>query len=304
VVASSSPTQQLIAALHLSRQPGVGAATFKRLILEHGDPVSAFQAYQREPRQSARTMRKSTTEAALARAEAFVAAGGTVVPFGAPAYPALLHSLGEPPPVLFLRGNSAALRSPLLAIVGARDADESGVRDAAWLAEQGVKAGFVVVSGGASGIDRAAHEGALAQQEGLTVAVMGTGVDVVYPRTHTALFSRIEQQGLLISELLPGTAPSRGFFLTRNRIIAGLAHGVVVVRGRERSGSVTTARWALRLGRPVGAWLTQENDPLSQAARGLVAVGAAPLRGRDDAGQWLVSLKLRNKALATVAEGT
>lgn len=165
-------------------------------------------------------------------------------------YPAALRLLVDPPIVLWCRGAPAALQRPMVALVGSRRASASGLVMADRLARGLAEAGIVVVSGLARGIDAAAHRGALAAG-GTTVAVLGCGVDVIYPPEHRALTTDVLAAGSLVSEFPPGTRPFPGHFPLRNRIISGLARVVVVVEASEQSGSLITARMALEQGRSV-----------------------------------------------------
>lgn len=190
---------------------------------------------------------------ARARAPALAAgarnAGAALVPYWHPAYPQWLWETPDPPVALWVRGDLAALCGPLIALVGSRAATPAGLMAARRLAREVAEAGLGVVSGLARGVDGAAHEGAL--EAGVTVAVLGCGVDVVYPRNHGALAERIPRSGALVSELPAGTPPLARHFPLRNRIISGLARAVVVVEASARSGSLITARLALEQGRDV-----------------------------------------------------
>ncbi|RCK78165.1 MAG: Rossmann fold nucleotide-binding protein Smf [Candidatus Ozemobacter sibiricus] len=270
----------ILAALRLSRAPGVGAARFRELLRRHGDPATALAAWLADLPACRATLpavsrRKSPTLDGLAAAEAWLAAGGTAVWWGGPGYPAALLDLPEPPPVLFLRGTLP--EGPATAIVGTRHPVPAALALAEHLAADLARRGVTIVSGGAAGIDAAAHRGALAAG-GRTVAVLGTGVDVVFPPDHAELFARIAAQGALVSELLPGTGPRRGFFPTRNRIIAGLAAETIVVQAPRRSGACLTARAARRYGRPVRVVVPPcPDDPAWAGNLALLAAGARPL---------------------------
>ncbi len=270
----------ILAALRLSRLPGVGAAGFRDLLRRHGDPVTALSAWladlpARRARLPAASRRKSPTLDGLAAAEAWLAAGGTAVWWGGPGYPAALLDLPEPPPVLFLRG--ALPDGPRAAVVGTRRATPDALALAGRLAADLARRGVTIVSGGAAGIDAAAHLAAL-DAGGRTVAVLGTGVDVIFPRGHAGLFARIARQGALVSELLPGTGPRRGFFPTRNRIVAGLAAETIVVQAPLRSGACLTARAARRFGRPVRVVVPPvPDDPAWAGNAALLAEGCLPL---------------------------
>ncbi|TVS15128.1 MAG: DNA-protecting protein DprA [Gammaproteobacteria bacterium] len=188
-------------------------------------------------------------------------------------YPAVLAMIPDPPALLFVRGDPGVLGCPQIAVVGARRASRRGLADAAWIASELSAAGFVVTSGLALGIDGAAHEAVLAVG-GLTVGVLGSGLDRIHPRRHHDLAHRICRDGALVSEFLPATAPAPQHFPRRNRIIAGLALGVVVVEASERSGSLITARLAAEQGREVFALPTTARDPGGAGCHRLIRDGA------------------------------
>ena len=169
---------------------------------------------------------------------------------GSPSFPPLLAQIPDPPDQLWVRGDLSIWLKPAIAVVGARAASRNGLAMAAAIAGDLARAGVVVVSGLARGIDSAAHAGALAAG-GLTVAVLGTGIDVVYPAEHRELSERIAQSGLLVTEFSPGAPPEVFHFPRRNRIISGLSRAVVVIEAAERSGSLITARLAADQGRDV-----------------------------------------------------
>ena len=192
---------------------------------------------------------RSEADAALERASAL---GIRAVAFADDEYPASLHTTSDPPIVLWVAGSTAALNPPGVAIVGSRAASAGGIEVAERLGHDLAVAGIPVVSGLARGCDGAAHRGALAGG-GVTVAVLGCGPDVVYPAEHRALYRRIRERGVIVSEHPPGTPPLPGHFPQRNRIISGLARAVVVVEASEKSGSLITAACALEQGRDVMA---------------------------------------------------
>jgi DNA processing protein len=201
---------------------------------------------------------------------------------GRPGYPPLLTELHDPPARLFLRGGPAELLArPAVAIVGARSCSSYGAQVARELARELAAAGVVVVSGLARGIDGDAHRGALAGS-GITVAVLGCGIDRDYPRSHAELARRIAEDGLVVSEYTPGVEPAPWRFPARNRIIAGLARATVVVEARERSGALITADFALELGRDVFAVPGEITSALSAGTNDLLRQGAAPLLSADD----------------------
>lgn len=200
---------------------------------------------------------------------------------GSPRFPPLLAAIPDPPNVLFVRGDPDVLRHPQVAIVGSRRPTALGERTARDLAYGLARRGAVITSGFALGIDAAGHAGALAAG-GRTVAVCGAGLDVRYPREHGPLGQRIAERGALVSEFPPGTPPLRNHFVRRNRLISGLAHGVVVVEAARRSGSLSTARLAGEQGREVFAVPGSIHSALSAGCHQLIRHGAALVEGVDD----------------------
>ena len=221
---------------------------------------------------------RSRARAALAAARAV---GVAAVPWPDRRYPALLAAIPDPPPVLWLRGDADALDGPAVAVVGSRAgtvyAREVGRGLGADLASRGV----TVVSGLARGVDSAAHRGVLAAG-GRTIAVLGSGVDIVYPPEHAGLAGEIVRRGLLVSELPPGTTPRPKYFPLRNRLISGLSRAVVVVEASERSGSLITARLALEQGREVMAVPGNVLSGRNRGAHALLRDGARIVETADD----------------------
>jgi DNA processing protein len=213
------------------------------------------------------------------------AAGGRFLAVGDPEYPSALADLADPPAGLFVRGQplDGSLRGPVAAtaIVGSRTCSAAGADVATSLGAGLASAGSCVVSGGAIGIDAAAHRGALSAG-GRTVAVSGCGIDVVYPRTNRALFERLGVEATVISEYPPGTPPEPFRFPARNRIVAALAGAVVVVEGAEGSGSMITVEHAMDLGREILAVPGPVAAELSQVPNQLIRDGARLVRGPED----------------------
>ncbi|QQD18313.1 DNA-protecting protein DprA [Spongiibacter nanhainus] len=197
------------------------------------------------------------------------------------AYPALLKEISDPPELLFYRGQLSTLDRPMLAMVGSRRPSRRGADDARDFADILARAGMGIASGMALGIDAAAHRGALAA-EGATVAVLGTGADICYPRSHRALYDDIAQRGLILSELPPGSPPLRHHFPRRNRLISGLSLGVLVVEAAIKSGSLITARLALEQNREVFALPGSIHNPASRGCNGLIRSGAKLVESIDD----------------------
>ena len=202
---------------------------------------------------------------------------------GEPEYPPLLRELHDPPPGLFVRGSPELelLHRPAVAIVGARACSAYGSQVARLLARELAGAGLVVVSGLARGVDGEAHRGAL-DAGGITVAVLGSGVDRDYPAAHAQLATRICERGLVVSEYAPGVEPAPWRFPARNRVIAALTAATVVVEARERSGALITADFALEAGREVFAVPGEISSALSSGTNALLRLGATPLTAATD----------------------
>jgi len=196
-------------------------------------------------------------------------------------YPALLAQISAPPPVLFVLGSVAALQSAQLAIVGSRSPTAAGRKTAHDFALALAQAGLTITSGLAVGVDAASHEGALLA-DGLTVAVLGTGLDAVYPLENTRLAARIRARGALVSEFPPRTRPLRRNFPQRNRIISGLSRGTLVVEAALRSGSLVTAKWAAEQGRDVFAIPGSIHNRLTRGCHKLIRDGAILVESPDD----------------------
>ena len=199
------------------------------------------------------------------------------------AFPPLLAAIHDPPPGLFVRGAAALplLARPAVAIVGARTCSGYGASVARMLGRELARAGLVVVSGLARGVDGEAHRGALAAG-GTTVAVLGCGIDRDYPAAHRALAADVACSGLLVSEYAPGVEPAPWRFPARNRIVAGLCAATVVVEARERSGALITADLALEEGREVFTVPGEIGSALSAGTNALLKLGASPLTAADD----------------------
>jgi DNA processing protein len=220
----------------------------------------------------------SRVEAAIARAQR---EGIVAVPWSDAAYPASLTTIAAPPPLLWVRGVVAALNAPAVAIVGARAASPYALSVASRLGSDLVASGLTIVSGLARGVDSAAHRGAIAGG-GITIGVLGSGVDVMYPPEHVTLARDIEARGAVVSELVPGTPPQPCFFPLRNRIISGLSRAVVVIEAGEKSGSLITARCALEQGRDVLAVPGNVLSGRNRGAHALLKDGARMVESVDD----------------------
>lgn len=214
--------------------------------------------------------------------------GIAFVHYGSPGYPEMLKNIPDPPPGLFIRGKITASDDQAIAVVGSRKATRYGLTVAAKLAGELAGAGVTVVSGMARGIDTAAHRGALAAG-GRTIAVLGCGVDVVYPRENAGLMEEISLSGAVVSEFPLQEKPESWHFPVRNRIISGLSMGVVVVEAAARSGALITADFALDQGRDVMAVPGNITSELSRGTNRLIRQGAKPV---EDAGDILEEMGL------------
>ncbi|MDH4052387.1 MAG: DNA-processing protein DprA [Rubrivivax sp.] len=275
--------------LRLLLTEGVGRDTARRLLAAFGDPREVLAASPSARRQVAGAAAEALQsppaqwETHLAAMEAWLAAGPArmIWTLGDPAYPAALLQTPDPPLLLFAQGDPAVLSRPALAIVGSRNATAQGLDNARAFARHLSEAGWAIVSGLARGIDAAAHEGALLGDGG-TIAVVGTGPDRVYPSAHRALAHRIVERGLILSEYAPGTPPLPLNFPLRNRLIAALSQGTLVVEAALQSGSLITARLAAEAGREVFAVPGSIHAPQSRGCHALIRQGAKLVETAQD----------------------
>ena len=273
--------------LQLTLTPGLGAAAIRGLLAQFGLPENIFAAPRAQLERivgpaAAALLRSDETTAAVGNALHWAEAPGhAVVTLADAEYPKLLLEIADPPPLLYAIGRLELLARPALAIVGSRNATAQGMRNAEQFAAAFSAAGLTIVSGLAMGIDAAAHAGGLAG-EGSTVAVLGTGVDVTYPRQNAPLAARIAESGLLLSEFALGSAGAAHHFPRRNRLISGLAQGCLVVEAALASGSLITARAAAEQGREVFAVPGSIHSPLSKGCHALIKQGAKLVESADD----------------------
>ncbi|MCW0045309.1 DNA-processing protein DprA [Brevundimonas sp. BT-123] len=267
------------ARLRLARTDRIGPVTFTQLIGRYGSALGVLDALPDLVRKSGAASVPPPVEAIEREIAAGDAIGARLLVLGDPDYPEMLAALDPPPPILWTRGRVDLLNQPSVAIVGARIASAGGQRIARGLAQQLGQAGHVVVSGMARGIDAAAHEGALATG---TVAVLGGGVNDIYPSEHADLYARLTEQGCVVSESPVGARAQARDFPRRNRIISGLSRGVVVVEAEVRSGSLITARLAAEQGRDVFAVPGSPLDPRARGPNELLRQGAILCEGIED----------------------
>ena len=276
----SADEAERFARLRLARTERVGPVAFSQLMQRYGTAREALAALPDLARRGGGGGQALPDEGLIqAELDAGEAAGARLLLLGDPDYPPQLAALDSPPPLLWTRGDAALLSRDSLAIVGARIASAGGQRIARGLAAGLGQAGFVVVSGLARGIDGAAHEGALPTG---TVAVLGGGVDDIYPPEHAALYESLANEGCIVSESPMGAKAQARDFPRRNRIISGLTKGVIVVEAELRSGSLITARLAGEQGRDVFAVPGSPLDPRSRGPNELLRQGAILCEGVDD----------------------
>ena len=267
--------------MRLSRTETIGPVSFYALLRRFGSARAALEMVPQLARRSERA--KIVTPVTRVEAEAELAAlqrlGARLVCWGEPAYPSALAAVDDAPPVLTVLGQAELLGSPIVAVVGARNASANGRRFSRELAAALGQAGVVVVSGLARGIDAAAHLGAL---ETGSIAVVAGGADVVYPEENRGLYEALAHRGAIVAELPLGTEPQARHFPRRNRIISGMALGVVVVEAAARSGSLITARFALEQGRDVFAVPGSPLDPRCRGSNDLLRHGAVLTESAED----------------------
>ena len=259
----------------------VGAITFFALLARFGSATAALEQLPRLAARAGRSKPPKVPSVAEAKAESdrIERFGARLIAACEPDYPASLAAIEDAPPIIAAGRNTALFNRPSIGIVGARNASLNGKRLAAKLARDLSEAGLVVVSGLARGIDTEAHRAAI---EGGTIAVVAGGIDVTYPPENAKLQAAIFEQGVVVSETQPGTEPMARHFPRRNRIISGLAPGVIVIEAARHSGSLITARMALEQGRDVFAVPGSPLDPRSQGSNNLIREGAVLTETADD----------------------
>jgi len=275
------PTDDAIHRLRLARTEGVGPITWRRLLERYRTPEAALDAVPKlaQAGGKAEPPLVPSVQDALQEMQQAEKLGARLIFFGDPGYPPLLAQLDDAPPVLAVLGDVGLLSRPAIAIVGGRNASAAGLHLAEMLAED-LAAHVTVVSGLARGIDGIAHTAAM--RTGRTVAAIAGGLDISYPAENTNLQRLIGERGAVITEAAPGTHPQSRHFPRRNRLIAGLSLGVVVVEAARRSGSLITARIAQELGREVFAVPGSPLDPRARGGNDLLRDGAILTESADD----------------------
>lgn len=275
-----NPLHDLIDRIRLIRSPGIGPITYRQLLQRFG---SAGEAIVAIPDLARRGRGKPPQIAAPAVAERERAAverlGGHYVALGDHAYPRLLSQMDNAPPLLTVKGDIALFQRPMVAMVGARNASAAACRFARGMARDLGLAGQAIVSGLARGIDSAAHDGSI---DTGTIAVIAGGLDVIYPPENETRQADIAERGLVVAEMPPGTEPRARHFPYRNRIIAGLSAGTLVVEAAPKSGSLITARLAAEAGREVMAVPGSPLDPRARGCNQLIRDGAILIQHAED----------------------
>jgi DNA processing protein len=282
-------TDQYLGWVALALTPGLGARMAGKLLRQFGSPEAVFNASltalegQRLPAAVAQAIHSRQPMSAAAKELAQAQqAGYRLVTWDEPAYPHLLREIYDPPPLLYVRGNAELLNRHSISMVGARRPTPYGNQMAERLSRDLAARGLVIVSGLARGIDACAHRGALSTPSGTTVAVLGCGIDVVYPKENRKLFEEIEQRGAIISEFPMGTFPGAQNFPIRNRVIAGMSLGVVCVEGAQYSGSLITSRLAMEFSREVFGVPGNVTQPTSFGPNQLIKQGAKLVTSWED----------------------
>lgn len=274
--------EEAFARIRLLRSPNIGPVSFRQLLARFGDARASLEALpdlgRRGKGGALRQYRAAPVELIEGEIAAMRRAGAKYLFHDQPDYPALLAQLESAPPIVTYRGDATRAARPCVAIVGARNASAAAVKLAREFASALAAEGFTIVSGLARGIDGAAHEGAFPA----TVGVIASGIDIAYPQQHTDLQARIASEGLLIAEQPPGTQPRGSHFPSRNRIIAGMSAGTLVVEAAPKSGSLITARLAGEAGREVMAIPGSPMDARSQGCNQLIREGAVLVQSPED----------------------
>jgi DNA processing protein len=280
---------QYLGWLALALTPGLGARMAGKLLREFPSPEAIFSASLttlealRLPAAVAQAIhsRQPLSRAAKELAQA-QAANCQLLTWDEPQYPQLLREIYDPPPLLYVKGNAELLNRHIISIVGTRRPTPYGNQMAERLGRDLAERGLVIASGLARGIDACAHKGALGSSRGATVGVLGCGIDVIYPKENRKIFAEMESRGAIITEFPFGAFPAPQNFPIRNRLIAGMARGVIVVEGAQYSGSLITARLAMECGREVFAVPGNATQPASFGPNQLIKQGAKLVTSWED----------------------
>lgn len=289
---------EAFARIRLLRSPNIGPVSYRQLLARFDTAVAAIEALPELTARGKKAYRPAPTDKIEREIEGVIAAGARYLFHDQDHYPALLAELDSAPPIITCRGNLALANEPCVAMVGARNASGAATKLAREFAKSLAEAGLSVVSGLARGIDGAAHEGAMPK----TIGVIASGIDITYPPQHEKLQEQIATEALLIAEQPPGTEPRGRHFPSRNRIIAGLASGTVVVEAAPRSGSLITARLAGEAGREVMAIPGSPLDPRASGCNQLIRDGAVLVSSPEDVIELLETFTGAPRSTYRVAE--
>ncbi|MEX0387088.1 DNA-processing protein DprA [Spiribacter onubensis] len=273
--------------LHLE---GIGPRIIAEIVHTYGGPTTYLAASEADRASHGLPAKAVTAPRMLASAREGVAADRRwaeqkdchIITRDDARYPARLAEIPDPPPVLFVRGEPAVLDTPQIAVVGTRNPTPGGIETAEDFSGRLAASGLTVTSGLALGIDTAAHEGALVAEDGISIAVMATGPDRLYPRENQVLASSLIERGAIVTEMPVGTSLNRGLFPRRNRLISGLSLGVLVVEAGRRSGALGTAHRAVEQGREVMAIPGSIHNPVAKGCHQLIREGARLVERADD----------------------
>lgn len=291
--------QEAFARIRLLRSPNIGPISYRQLIARFGTAAAALDALPDLASRGRGPYRPASADSIEREVAAVRRAGARYLFHDQPDYPALLAELDSAPPIVTCRGTLALASEPCVALVGARNASAAAVKLARDFGSALAEAGFTVVSGLARGIDGAAHEGAFPH----TIGVIASGIDITYPPQHVDLQERIATEGLLIAEQPPGTEPRGRHFPSRNRIIAGLASGTLVIEAAPQSGSLITARLAGEAGREVMAIPGSPLDARALGCNQLIREGAVLVQTPDEVVELLQSFTGAPRSRFRVGEG-
>ncbi len=289
---------EAFARIRLLRSPNIGPVSYRQLLARFGTAADALEALPDLGTRGKTPYRPAPKDRIDREIEGVRAAGARYLFHDQPDYPALLAELDSAPPIITCRGRLSLASEPCVAMVGARNASAAATKLARDFAGALSEAGFTVVSGLARGIDGAAHEGAFPR----TIGVIASGIDIAYPPQHSDLQERIATEGLLIAEQPPGTEPRGRHFPSRNRIIAGLANGTLVVEAAPKSGSLITARLAGEAGREVMAIPGSPLDTRSHGCNGLIRDGAVLVSSPEEVIELLETFTDAPRSTYRVAE--
>ncbi|MEP3050163.1 MAG: DNA-processing protein DprA [Erythrobacter sp.] len=293
---------EAFARIRLLRSPNIGPVSYRQLLARFGSAQAAIDELPAMGSRGKRTYRPASRDRIEQEIAGVQKAGASYLFHDQDEYPELLSALESAPPIFTYRGDITMAARPCVAMVGARNASAAAVKLAREFGSALAGQGYTVVSGLARGIDGACHEGALASGQGGTIGVIASGIEIAYPPQHEALQEQIAEEGLLIAEQPPGTEPRGRHFPSRNRIIAGLTAGTVVVEAAPKSGSLITARLAGEAGREVMAIPGSPLDTRSLGCNQLIRDGAVLVQSPEEVMELLESFEGTPRSQFNVAE--